>query len=122
MKIKQLLAELYECNNSINDLDALLDGATSAAERVGAQVVGTGNAVYTPVGLTAIVFLAESHIVLTTWPEMRLLLIDVLLCNPTMPPEVVLEELKAHFCPDGTVRTQIVERVVAEGPPAGEAG
>lgn len=116
MIMRQLVAELFDCNAGIEDVDALLETAKRAAERAGATTIGEAHAEYQPHGLTAIVFLAESHILLTTWPEIKLLMVDVLLCNPDMSTATVLEEIKAQFCPDGTARTREVERVISTTP------
>ena len=45
--------------------------------------------------LAAVLFLAESHILVSTWPEHKSALIDVLLCNDTMDPEVVADVILA---------------------------
>jgi hypothetical protein len=79
MLMTQVLADCYGCEASIEDADALMAAAMAAASAVGATVVGESTVRYVPHGLTIAVFLAESHIVLTTWPEHRLLLIDTLL-------------------------------------------
>lgn len=121
MIMRQLVAELFDCNAGIEDIDALLETAKRAAERAGATTIGEAHAEYQPHGLTAIVFLAESHILLTTWPEINLLLVDVLLCNPDMSTATVLEEIKAQFCPEGTARTREVERVIGAMPKAMDA-
>ena len=79
MLMTQVLADAYRCEAGIEDADALMAAAIAGAAAVGATVVGESTVRYVPHGLTIAVFLAESHIVLTTWPEHRLLLIDTLL-------------------------------------------
>ena len=69
MLMTQVLADCYGCEASIEDADALMAAAMAAAEAVGATVVGESTVRYVPHGLTIAVFLAESHIVLTTWPD-----------------------------------------------------
>jgi S-adenosylmethionine decarboxylase len=93
--------------------------AMAAAEAVGATVVGESTVRYVPHGLTVAVFLAESHIVLTTWPEHRLLLIDTLLCNPDMNPDVAIDAIVQLLCPSGEVVRQRIPRRIADRP--GEA-
>ena len=65
-------------------------------------------------GLTIALFLAESHIVLTTWPEFRLLLADVLLCNETMDFRRAVRILKDEFCPSGHMTTHEVPRLISD--------
>lgn len=114
MLMTHVLAELYGCSDAIADDVALAAAAREAAEAVGATVVGAYEVRYVPHGLTVAVFLAESHIVLSTWPEHRLVLVDVLLCNPTMDPHMVIARVKELICPDGTLATHDVPRRIAD--------
>jgi S-adenosylmethionine decarboxylase len=115
----QVLADCYGCEASIEDADALMAAAMAAAASVGATVVGESTVRYVPHGLTIAVFLAESHIVLTTWPEHRLLLIDTLLCNPDMDANVAIDAIAQLLCPRGEVVRSRVSRRIADRP--GEA-
>lgn len=116
MLITQVLAELYGCEGVIEDADTLVATARAAAEAVKASIVGEITVRYVPHGLTIAVFLAESHIVLTTWPEFRLVLVDLLLCNPEMDHRVAIGAIAARLCPAGTVVTHDVPRHVAATP------
>ncbi len=116
MLMSQLLADAYGCEPSIESSDALMAAALAGAAAVGAQVVGDVTIRYVPHGLTVGVFLAESHLVLTTWPEHRLLLIDILLCNPEMDPDRVVDEITGRLCPAGEVVRHRVGRRISDRP------
>lgn len=116
MMMTHLLAELYDCLPSIEDEGVLAAAARAAAEEVGATVIGNYEVRYVPHGLTVAVFLAESHIVLTTWPEYRLTLLDVLLCNPDMDHSRVAARIKREICPHGRMVVHDVPRKIAEAP------
>ena len=116
MLMTQVLADCYGCEASIEDADALMAAAMAAASAVGATVVGESTVRYVPHGLTIAVFLAESHIVLTTWPEHRLLLIDTLLCNPDMDADVAIDAIVQLLCPRGEVVRSRVPRRIADRP------
>ena len=79
MLMTHILAEIYQCPDVIHDGIALAEAAKTAAQSVGATIVGEYEVRYVPHGLTIAIFLGEFHIVLTTWPEFRLLLVDILL-------------------------------------------
>lgn len=113
MIITQVLAEIYGTSAAIEDEAALAEAARAAAEAVGASIVGEHAVRYVPHGLTIALFLAESHIVLTTWPEYRLLLVDLLLCNPEMDHRVCIAEIARRLAPDGRVVTHDVPRRIA---------
>jgi S-adenosylmethionine decarboxylase len=116
MLMTQVLADAYHCEASIEDSEALMAAAVAAAAAVGATVVGEATVKYVPHGLTVGVFLAESHLVLTTWPEHKLLLIDTLLCNPDMDPHVAIDEIVRRLCPAGEVVRHRVQRHIADRP------
>lgn len=116
MLMTQVLADCYGCEASIDDAEALMAAAMAAAGAVGATVVGESTVRYVPHGLTIAVFLAESHIVLTTWPEHRLLLIDTLLCNPDMDADVAIDAIVQRLCPKGEVVRSRVPRRIADRP------
>lgn len=112
MLMTQILAELYGCDPIIEDAATLAATAKNAAQSVGATVVGECEIRYVPHGLTVIVFLGESHIILTTWPEYQLTLLDILLCNPEMDPGAVVATLKARLCPSGQmIMHEVLRRI-----------
>ena len=60
--------------------------------------------------------LAEAH------PELDLLLVDSLLCNPQMNNDDVLDEVRSRLCPTGKVVTQTFGRWIAADPPGSAGG
>jgi S-adenosylmethionine decarboxylase len=116
MVISQVLAELYDCTSLIGDERKLIEVAKASARVVGATVVGEYAVSYVPHGLTVAVFLAESHIVLTTWPEFKLVLVDVLLCNASMNPHLVVDEIRESLCPGGIAVLHEVPRKIHAQP------
>ena len=116
MLMTHILAELYDCPDVIHDAEALAEAAKTAAQSVGATIVGEYEVRYVPHGLTIAIFLGESHIVLTTWPEYRLLLVDILLCNPEMDPQAVVEQIQQQICPGGQMVVHETPRRIAARP------
>ncbi|MEQ8966813.1 MAG: S-adenosylmethionine decarboxylase [Azospirillaceae bacterium] len=110
MIIRQGFAELRGCGAAISDEAALRDAAVAAARSAGATVIGDHAQRYAEHGLTLVIFLAQSHVMLSTWPEYDLILADVLLCDDTMSVDGAIDALAARLCPDGTVVRSSVER------------
>jgi len=82
--VQHLLVDALNCGGPLNDLNFIKEAMTRAAEAVGATVVGEAECRYVPHGITAVLFLAESHILVSTWPEHRTALFDIMLCNTGM--------------------------------------
>lgn len=116
MLLTQSLAELYDCGADINDAAALVAAGEAAALKVGATILDRTVITYVPHGATVALFLAESHLVLTTWPEYNLLLVDALLCNPSMSHETVIDEIASRLCPSGERVIHHIPRYIGARP------
>lgn len=87
MGITELLVEATGCTGPLNDGEGLCRALRAASERVGATIVREATHAYAPHGITAVIFLAESHLMVTTWPEHAYAVVEVFLCNDDMDPE-----------------------------------
>ena len=97
--IRQLDVDCYDCDGPLNDPAALLAALRAGAEAVGATVLDTHACTYQPHGVTAVAFLLESHVIVTTWPEHGYAVVEAFLCNPQMDPMVVWERVAACLRP-----------------------
>ncbi len=114
MQIRHLLADAHGCRAPVlDDSDALLGLLRSAARAVGAHEYGRTSARYVPHGVTAVLILAESHMVVSTWPEHRLALVEILLCNEDMDPETAWEAIREGLDPERVELHQTVRGVHA---------
>lgn len=72
----------------------------SAAEQVGAHVVGESFHQFAPQGVTGILSIAESHISIHTWPELSYAAADIFTCgDQTMPDraaEIIVAALRCR--------------------------
>lgn len=112
-EIPHLLVDAYGCTGPLDDLEVIGAAMRAGAEAVGATAVGQAECRYVPHGVTAVLFLAESHILVSTWPEHKSALIDVLLCNDTMDPglvaQAVLEAIGARKAAQRVVTRGVVD-------------
>ncbi len=90
----QLLLELKECDREIlDDLSYIQEALVSAAEEVGATVVGQSFHKFAPLGVTGILAIAESHICIHTWPEYGFAAVDIFTCGQGFEPHPAAELL-----------------------------
>jgi len=102
MKIVELIIDAYKCKGDIHNDKLLLKTLIKAAKKVNAKIVDKFVHKYKPYGITVGVLLAESHISMYTWPEFKMVVIEIFLCNEKMNPyeawkvieEVILPENK----------------------------
>jgi S-adenosylmethionine decarboxylase len=113
--IAELIVEAYGCEADLDDGPALAAALRGAAESVGAVVLRESAHAYCPHGVTAMVFLAESHALLTTWPEHGYAIAEIFLCNPQMDPHRVWSDLERFLRP-AEIRVHEVPIEIARRP------
>lgn len=99
MKLSELIVEAYGCEGALDDGPALCEALRLGAQDVGATVVREAAHAYAPHGVTAMIFLAESHLLVTTWPELGYAVAEVFLCNDTMDVKVPWRRLEMLLRP-----------------------
>lgn len=114
MRIRQLLADAHGCQGPLDDDEALAALLRAAADAVGAHEHGALVSRFVPHGVTACLVLAESHLLVATWPEHGLALVDVLLCNDTMEPEAAWERIREGLRPSAVEVRSVVREVGRE--------
>ncbi len=110
--IPHLLIDAFGCTGPLDDLACIGAAMEAGAAAVGATTVGRAECRYVPHGVTAVLFLAESHILVSTWPEYKSALIDVLLCNDQMDPSVVAAQILAAIGAELSVSTSVQRAVL----------
>ena len=91
---KHLLLELKDCDKEvINDLSFLKGIMLTAAGEAGATVLGESFHQFNPHGVSGVVIIAESHLVIHTWPEYGYAAVDIFTCGDTVQPGRAAEML-----------------------------
>ena len=113
-----LTADLFDCR----DPDGLMrDGAALSAQceqlatQAGLTVVGRQFHAFAPqgdAGITGVLLLAESHLAVHTWPELRAVTLDVFVCNfggdNSQKARQVVDALVQRFEPARVQRQQLM--------------
>lgn len=109
-----LTADLYDCTCAtlqMTDARALESAMVRAVSATDLTVVGHLSHTFPgtpdgPGGVTCSVLLAESHVCVHTWPELRSVALDVYVCNFSAdnggPARALLAELVSLFQPQST--------------------
>ena len=114
-----LIADLHECRCAarlLSDAAALRELCLEVCSTPGLSVVGQvfhqfGGA-DGPAGATGAVVLAESHLAVHTWPELRSVTLDLYVCNfsqdNSAAARAACERLIAAFAPTELLRQELV--------------
>lgn len=96
MNARHILIELHGCPaGHLNDADAIQHAMTAAAVAAGATVIATSFHRFSPLGVSGVVLIAESHLTIHTWPERGYAAVDVFTCGHAVDPWQAYASLKA---------------------------
>jgi S-adenosylmethionine decarboxylase proenzyme len=94
---KHYLVEFTGCDSErLRTIEVVKGPFLEAARVSGATLLGSHFHQFKPDGVTAMIFIAESHFSLHTWPEHGYVAFDVLTCG-VMVPERAIDYLKEFF-------------------------
>jgi len=94
--VKELVLDVHGCKKDLTCKKAAEQSVIvlrKAAEAVGATVRDIHCTTYTVHGFTTVALLAESHIILTAWPEFNYASINIYLCNTKMDHHLVKQKI-----------------------------
>lgn len=83
--------DLTDCTTPEPEPDDLLAAMRTSAELLGTTVRGELVEHFEPQGFTGVLILAESHLIVTTWPEHRLAHVDLFTCRADTDPDTALQ-------------------------------
>ncbi|RMD81504.1 MAG: adenosylmethionine decarboxylase [Candidatus Dadabacteria bacterium] len=110
---RHLIAEFYGCNSELlDDVDAIRSRLRTAAEVIGARIVGDTFHHFSPQGVSGSVVIAESHLSIHTWPETGYVAVDIYTCGG-LDPRVGFEYL-GHALGAKSYRVQEIIRGLPE--------
>ncbi len=79
---KQYVIILEECSEQlVADPEAVIACTLDASKTAGLHILDTLEHRFTPQGLTYILLLSQSHLVVHTWPEYNTLVLDLFVCS-----------------------------------------
>ena len=109
--------ELFDCDEGVlNDLVKVKDGMVEAARRAQATIVATTFHRFSPVGISGVVVISESHLTIHTWPEYRYAAVDIFSCGDVIKPDVATSYLVQLFAAQRVSIIELQRGVFVESP------
>jgi len=102
-----LAIDLSHCTTPDPEPQAIGEAMHATVKRLGVRVLLDAPAQYPDHGITYMMALAESHLVVSTWPEHCMAQIDLVSCRADTTPEAAIEPLLTLFKPDRTTIQRI---------------
>lgn len=108
---KHILLEFMGCSNQLlnskKDLEPILN---QAAKAMGATVVESRFHNFSPIGVSGVVIIMESHLTIHTWPEYNYAAIDIFTCGD-IDLNAGIQYLKSQLSPK-SITEKLIERGV----------
>jgi S-adenosylmethionine decarboxylase len=102
---RHIILEMWGCSN----LDSIETAERALREMVVALDVNLLDLKvypFSPVGVTGMAIVSESHLVIHTWPEHAYAAVDVFTCGAPRDPQAAVAVLREHYQPE---RIQLME-------------
>ncbi|MBV9358868.1 MAG: adenosylmethionine decarboxylase [Chloroflexi bacterium] len=104
---RHLILEMWGCDN-LNSTEVAERALREMVEALDVTLLDLKVYPFSPVGVTGVAIVAESHLVIHTWPELGYAAVDVFTCGAPRDPEAAVAVLRAHYQPD---HVQVMEMV-----------
>lgn len=89
---RHAIIDVYECKiDKIDDLKFIKDMLVESAKEANLHIVDQIFHKFSPIGISGVLILAESHLTIHTWPEYNFAAIDVFTCGTKFDPKEVCE-------------------------------
>ena len=110
-----LLLDLKDCKSELlDDIEFIRQAMMEAADEAGATIVGETFHKFSPVGVTGIIAIAESHLCIHTWPEYGYAAVDIFTCGEGFKPYRAADLLIESLQCEGPAITEVKRGVIAD--------
>lgn len=110
---RHIILECWECNDKLNSPEVIEEALREAVRRAKVTLLGIHIHEFQPQGLTAVAIIAESHILIHTWPEYSYLAFDAFTCGEDAMPEEAVKVIKEVFEPRRTKTLELTRGIWA---------
>lgn len=102
---RHLIMEMWGCQN-LDSVDAAEQALREMVAALDVTLLDLKVYPFSPVGVTGMAIVSESHLVIHTWPEYGYAAVDLFTCGPGRSPEAAVPVLRKYFAPE---RVQVME-------------
>jgi S-adenosylmethionine decarboxylase len=109
------LLDLKDCKSELlDDIEFIKQAMIEAADEAGATIVGETFHKFSPLGVTGIIAIAESHLCIHTWPEYGYAAVDIFTCGEGFKPYRAADLLIESLQCEGPAITEVKRGVIAD--------
>ncbi len=108
-----LVLELWGCEN-LNSPETVEQALRDVVEATGVTLLDLRVYPFQPIGVTGVAIVAESHIMIHTWPEHGYAAVDVFTCGEERDLKSAVEVIRGYFKPERVQMMHIVRGIVVD--------
>jgi len=98
---RHIILEMWRCSGlSLNSLDTAEQALRDMVAALDVNLLDLKVYPFSPVGVTGIAIVSESHLVIHTWPEYGYAAVDIFTCGAQRDPQAAIDVLRQHFQPE----------------------
>ncbi|MDI6690186.1 MAG: adenosylmethionine decarboxylase [Actinomycetota bacterium] len=110
---RHLVIEFWDCKN-LNSAELAEKALQEAVRACGATLLELKVHQFSPHGITGVAMIAESHILIHTWPELGYAAVDVFTCGEQVDPVAAIDPFQKHFSPKHVQMVEIRRGVLRD--------
>src|SRR5918912_318521 len=96
---RHLILEMWGCTN-LDSVDVAERALREMVDALHVHLLDLKVYPFSPVGVTAMAIVSESHLVIHTWPEYGYAAVDLFTCGAPREPQAAVQVLRRHFQPE----------------------
>ena len=96
---RHIILEMWGCQN-LESVDTAEQALREMVVALDVNLLDLRVYPFSPVGVTGIAIVSESHLVIHTWPEHGYAAVDIFTCGAQREPQDAVSVLRRHFKPE----------------------
>jgi S-adenosylmethionine decarboxylase len=96
---RHIILEMWGCQN-LDSVETAERALRDMVQALDVNLLDLKIYPFSPVGVTGMAIVSESHLVIHTWPEYGYAAVDVFTCGAPRDPQDVIGVLRQHFQPE----------------------
>jgi S-adenosylmethionine decarboxylase len=96
---RHLILEMWGCTN-LDSVEATENALREMVDALEVTLLDLKVYPFSPVGVTGMAIVSESHLVIHTWPEYGYAAVDLFTCGERRHPEAAVPVLRRYFAPE----------------------
>ena len=96
---RHIILEMWGCQN-LDSVDTAEQALREMVTALDVNLLDLKVYPFSPVGVTGMAIVSESHLVIHTWPEYGYAAVDIFTCGAPRDPQDAVSVLREHFQPE----------------------